>query len=161
MKIAVCVKHVPEGTKRIDPSTKRLDRSGEGALKTTLSVDYAFSRIGANPVGMRPLLPRRVSAVAGVLHGVRCWPQTPIRKDGEHSHTPAAVIGHEYCAVPAIDRNVARISAAGRSRGLHSQAACRGIAPKRRDRTALAAVRLRIVLIFIHRIQHVLARRHS
>src|SRR5207247_9970906 len=32
MKIAVCVKHVPEGTKRIDPSTKRLDRSGEAAL---------------------------------------------------------------------------------------------------------------------------------
>src|SRR5947209_6534956 len=34
MKIAVCVKHVPEGTKRIDPSTKRLDRSGEGALNS-------------------------------------------------------------------------------------------------------------------------------
>ena len=32
MKIAVCVKHVPEGPGRIDPSTKRLDRSGEGAL---------------------------------------------------------------------------------------------------------------------------------
>src|SRR5437879_9290231 len=32
MKIAVCVKHVPEGTKRIDPTTKRLDRGGEGAL---------------------------------------------------------------------------------------------------------------------------------
>ena len=32
MKIAVCVKQVPESTKRIDPSTKRLDRSGEGAL---------------------------------------------------------------------------------------------------------------------------------
>jgi len=32
MKIAVCVKHVPEGAKRIDPGTKRLDRSGEGAL---------------------------------------------------------------------------------------------------------------------------------
>jgi electron transfer flavoprotein beta subunit len=32
MKIAVCVKHVPEGTARIDPQTKRLDRSGEGAL---------------------------------------------------------------------------------------------------------------------------------
>src|SRR5918911_3558158 len=32
MKIAVCVKHVPEGTKRLDPQTKRLDRSGEGAL---------------------------------------------------------------------------------------------------------------------------------
>jgi electron transfer flavoprotein beta subunit len=32
MKIAVCVKQVPEGTKRIDPGTKRLDRSGEGAL---------------------------------------------------------------------------------------------------------------------------------
>ena len=34
MKIAVCVKHVPEGTThaRIDPQTKRLDRSGEGAI---------------------------------------------------------------------------------------------------------------------------------
>src|SRR2546422_3601364 len=34
MKIAVCVKHVPEGTKRIDPGTKRLDRAGEGALNS-------------------------------------------------------------------------------------------------------------------------------
>jgi electron transfer flavoprotein beta subunit len=34
MKIAVCVKQVPDATvtKRIDPQTKRLDRSGEGAL---------------------------------------------------------------------------------------------------------------------------------
>src|SRR3954471_15953564 len=32
MKIAVCVKHVPEGSSRIDPGSKRLDRSGEGAL---------------------------------------------------------------------------------------------------------------------------------
>jgi electron transfer flavoprotein beta subunit len=34
MKIAVCVKQVPEANapKRIDPRTKRLDRSGEGAL---------------------------------------------------------------------------------------------------------------------------------
>jgi len=33
MKIAVCVKQVPESqAKRIDPATKRLDRSGEGAL---------------------------------------------------------------------------------------------------------------------------------
>ena len=34
MKIAVCVKQVPEGTKRIDPATKRLDRTGEGALNS-------------------------------------------------------------------------------------------------------------------------------
>jgi electron transfer flavoprotein beta subunit len=34
VKIAVCVKYVPEGSKRIDPATKRLDRSGEGALNT-------------------------------------------------------------------------------------------------------------------------------
>src|ERR1700746_2121858 len=32
MRIAVCVKHVPEGTGRIDPGSKRLNRSGEGAL---------------------------------------------------------------------------------------------------------------------------------
>src|SRR5215212_1392655 len=32
MKIAVGVKHVPEGNRRLDPQTKRLDRSGEGAL---------------------------------------------------------------------------------------------------------------------------------
>jgi electron transfer flavoprotein beta subunit len=37
MRIAVCVKHVPDATvhKRIDPATKRLDRSGEGALNAT------------------------------------------------------------------------------------------------------------------------------
>ena len=37
MKIAVCVKQVPDATahKRLDPSTKRLDRSGEGALNPT------------------------------------------------------------------------------------------------------------------------------
>ena len=36
MKIAVCVKHVPEDTThaRIDPGTKRLDRSGEGAINS-------------------------------------------------------------------------------------------------------------------------------
>src|SRR5437763_17046956 len=34
MKIAVCVKQVPDASapRRIDPTTKRLDRSGEGAL---------------------------------------------------------------------------------------------------------------------------------
>src|SRR5512146_1891303 len=32
MKIAVCVKQVPEGQARLDPGTKRLERSGEGAL---------------------------------------------------------------------------------------------------------------------------------
>src|ERR687888_1887698 len=33
MKIAVCVKQVPDAaTRRFDPQTKRLDRSGEGAL---------------------------------------------------------------------------------------------------------------------------------
>ena len=36
MTIAVCVKHVPDATaaRRIDPSTRRLDRSGEGALNS-------------------------------------------------------------------------------------------------------------------------------
>jgi electron transfer flavoprotein beta subunit len=34
VKLAVCIKHVPEGAAhaRIDPQTKRLDRSGEGAI---------------------------------------------------------------------------------------------------------------------------------
>jgi electron transfer flavoprotein beta subunit len=32
MKIAVCVKQVPEGNRWLDPGTKRLDRSGEGTL---------------------------------------------------------------------------------------------------------------------------------
>jgi len=37
MKIAVCVKQVPDATvhKKIDPQTKRLDRSGEAALNAT------------------------------------------------------------------------------------------------------------------------------
>jgi electron transfer flavoprotein beta subunit len=32
VKIAVCVKHVPDGRLRLDPDTKRIDRSGDGAL---------------------------------------------------------------------------------------------------------------------------------
>ena len=32
MKIAVCVKQIPEGNARLDPGTMRLERSGEGAL---------------------------------------------------------------------------------------------------------------------------------
>ncbi|TML51701.1 MAG: electron transfer flavoprotein subunit beta/FixA family protein, partial [Actinobacteria bacterium] len=32
MKIAVCAKAVPEQARRIDPETKRLDRSGEQML---------------------------------------------------------------------------------------------------------------------------------
>ena len=37
MKIAVCVKQVPDATvhKRLDPTTKRLDSSGEAALNPT------------------------------------------------------------------------------------------------------------------------------
>jgi electron transfer flavoprotein beta subunit len=37
MRIAVCVKQVPDATsvRRLDPDTKRLDRSGEGALNAT------------------------------------------------------------------------------------------------------------------------------
>jgi electron transfer flavoprotein beta subunit len=37
MKIAVCVKQVPDATvqRRLDPETKRLDRTGEGALNAT------------------------------------------------------------------------------------------------------------------------------
>jgi electron transfer flavoprotein beta subunit len=32
VKIAVCIKHVPEGQGRINPGTKRLDRTGEGSM---------------------------------------------------------------------------------------------------------------------------------
>lgn len=32
MKIAVCVKEVPDGERKLDPATKRIDRSGERAL---------------------------------------------------------------------------------------------------------------------------------
>jgi electron transfer flavoprotein beta subunit len=46
MKIAVCVKQVPDSTvtKRIDPQTKRLDSSGEGALNAfdTQAVEEAL-----------------------------------------------------------------------------------------------------------------------
>jgi electron transfer flavoprotein beta subunit len=37
VKIAVCVKQVPDATshKRLDPGTHRLDRSGEGVLNAT------------------------------------------------------------------------------------------------------------------------------
>jgi electron transfer flavoprotein beta subunit len=55
MKIAVCVKQVPEGAKRLDPGTKRLDRSGEGTLNPfdANAVEEALrvkERVGAGEV---------------------------------------------------------------------------------------------------------------
>ena len=48
MKIAVCVKQVPDAgaPKRIDPQTKRLDRSVEGALNA-FDVHAAKERLAA------------------------------------------------------------------------------------------------------------------
>src|ERR1700675_2391783 len=62
MKIAVCVKQVPEGNSRIDPGTKRLDRSGEGALNAfdanaveeALRLKDATSQGEAVPVPLEP-----------------------------------------------------------------------------------------------------------
>jgi electron transfer flavoprotein beta subunit len=66
MKIAVCVKHVPDATvtKRIDPQTKRLDRSGEGALNPfdTQAVEEALKikeRDGAGEVVLVSMGPER------------------------------------------------------------------------------------------------------
>jgi len=53
MKIAVCVKHVPEGNRRLNPETKRLDRSGEGALNPfdANAVEEALRLKGADGEG--------------------------------------------------------------------------------------------------------------
>ena len=66
MKLAVCVKHVPEATapKRIDPETKRLDRGGEGALNPfdTHAVEQALQireRSGGGEVAVVSLAPAR------------------------------------------------------------------------------------------------------
>jgi electron transfer flavoprotein beta subunit len=50
MKIAVCVKHVPAGRLRLDPGTKRLDRSGTGDLNDvdTNAVEEALQMKEAN-----------------------------------------------------------------------------------------------------------------
>ena len=64
MKIAVCVKEVPErrAPKRIDPATKRLDRSGEGALN---AFDVARGRGGAARQGGRAATARSCSSRSG------------------------------------------------------------------------------------------------
>jgi electron transfer flavoprotein beta subunit len=66
MKIAVCVKQVPETTvaKRIDPETKRLDRSGEGALNhfDTQAVEEALrikERDGEGEVVLVSMAPQK------------------------------------------------------------------------------------------------------
>ena len=64
MKIAVCVKQVPEATaaRRIDPATKRLDRSGEGALNP---FDAQRRRGGAAAQGGAPATARSCSSRSG------------------------------------------------------------------------------------------------
>jgi electron transfer flavoprotein beta subunit len=51
MKIAVCAKVVPEQARRIDPETKRLDRSGEPALNSfdANAIEEALQLRGADP----------------------------------------------------------------------------------------------------------------
>jgi electron transfer flavoprotein beta subunit len=51
MKIAVCAKVVPEQARRIDPETKRLDRSGEPALNSfdANAIEEALKLRGADP----------------------------------------------------------------------------------------------------------------
>jgi electron transfer flavoprotein beta subunit len=51
MKIAVCAKVVPEHARRIDPETKRLDRSGEPALNSfdANAIEEALKLRGADP----------------------------------------------------------------------------------------------------------------
>src|SRR5215203_2055530 len=55
MKIAVCAKYVPEATaqRRLDPQTKRLDRSGEGTLNQfdVHAVEEALRLKGASGEG--------------------------------------------------------------------------------------------------------------
>ena len=67
MKIAVCVKHVPEAgsARRIDPGTNRLDRSGEGAL----------NRFDANAVeeALRLLVQTRGQTAIRRLRGKVTW----------------------------------------------------------------------------------------
>jgi electron transfer flavoprotein beta subunit len=74
MKIAVCVKQVPESAaKRIDPSTNRLDRSGEGALNSfdanaveeALKLKEAWSESEVVAVSMGPA--RAAEALRKVL----------------------------------------------------------------------------------------------
>ena len=87
MKIAVCVKEVPDATapKRIDPGTKRLDRSGENTINP---YDCARPRGGRAPEGGagRRRDQRSRSAWAregalrtlrqGALAGRRRWPSS-------------------------------------------------------------------------------------
>jgi electron transfer flavoprotein beta subunit len=51
MKIAVCAKVVPEHARRIDPETKRLDRSGEPALNSfdANAIEEALKLQGGDP----------------------------------------------------------------------------------------------------------------
>ena len=65
MKIAVCVKHVPEGSLKLDPGSKRLDRSGEGAgkEKNCCLMDPHFLLPSRSPRAEATMLPRRRHAV--------------------------------------------------------------------------------------------------
>ena len=78
MKIAVCVKHVPEGHGRIQPDTKRLDRSGPGelndadknAIEEALRIKGDGDARGRRRCRMGPEQARRLVA-HGARHGRR------------------------------------------------------------------------------------------
>jgi hypothetical protein len=108
---------------------------------------------------MRSLLPLFVRAAA--MRGKdRDRTFQPRWRDAKRSQRAVVVVRDKRRPPGAIDRDVARTAAAGRHDVLLGELAARRIATERSDGAALAAIRLRIILAFIHRVQRIAAGRN-
>src|SRR5947208_13834599 len=106
MKIAVCIKHVPEGTKRIDPGTKRLDRSGEGALNAfdANAVEEALrlkDAAGDDEVGLVPFGPAK--AQDGLRKALARGPDRAVLVSDEAA-AGSDLVATSYAIAKALER---------------------------------------------------------
>ena len=100
MKIAVCVKQVPDAgaPKRIDPQTKRLDRSVEGALNP-------FDVHAVEDASVRALT-EAVDALVRTPRGTPAESLTVLGRDAPDEKLVDALVAHLAAHHPGVEATV-------------------------------------------------------
>src|SRR5256886_14538434 len=119
MKIAVCVKQVPEGNSRIDPGTKRLDRSGAGALNgfDANAVEEALRLRDATGEGEVVLVPRGPAKAQDVLRKALAMGADRAVHVSDETAGGSDLVATSYALAKALEREGADLILFGQRAG--------------------------------------------
>jgi electron transfer flavoprotein beta subunit len=119
MKIAVCIKQVPEGNTRIDPGTKRLDRSGEGALNPfdANAVEEALRLKGAGGEGEVVLISMGPAKAQDALRKALAMGADRAVLVSDEAAAGADLVATSYALAKALERESADLILFGQQAG--------------------------------------------